>query len=94
MTARVRDAYVAGRGILVAKLFGLLTVADQQNTPEMAQGELIRFFAEGTWYPTALLPSQGVVWEAIDDTRAAATLTLPFSASSATRAGSRSNGQP
>jgi hypothetical protein len=74
MTARVVDAYVAGRGILVAKLVGLLTVVDQQDTPEMAQGELMRFLAEGTWYPTALLPSQGVVWEALDDTHAAATL--------------------
>jgi len=75
MVARVRDAYVAGRGILVAKLFGLLTVVDEQGTPEMAQGELMRFFAEGAWYPTALLPSQGVVWEAVDGTRATATLT-------------------
>jgi hypothetical protein len=75
MTARVRDAYVAGQGILVAKLFGLVTVVDQRNTPEMAQGELLRLFAEGAWYPTALLPSQGVVWEAVDDTHAAATLT-------------------
>ncbi len=35
----------------------------------------MRFFAEGAWYPTALLPSQSVVWEAIDDTQAKATLT-------------------
>ena len=35
----------------------------------------MRFFAEGAWYPTALLPSQGVVWEVIDDTHAGATLT-------------------
>jgi len=36
---------------------------------------LLRFFAESAWYPTALLPSQGVAWEAIDDTQARATLT-------------------
>ena len=35
----------------------------------------MRFFAEGAWYPTALLPSQGVVWTAIDDTHAGATLS-------------------
>ena len=40
----------------------------------MAQGELIRSFAEAPWYPTALLPSQGVQWEAVDDTSAKATL--------------------
>ncbi len=75
MTVRVHDAYVAGGGILTAKLFGLLTVMEQPGTPELAQGELMRFFAEAAWYPTVLLPSQGVVWEAIDDTQADATLT-------------------
>jgi hypothetical protein len=75
MKVRVRDAYVAGKGILTAKLFGLVTVMAQPDTPELAQGELMRFFAEAAWYPTALLPSQGVAWEAIDDTHAAAALT-------------------
>ena len=74
MTIFVRDAYVTGEGILVAKPFGLLTVMEHPTTPELAQGELMRFFAEGAWYPTALLPSQGVVWEPIDDTQASATL--------------------
>jgi hypothetical protein len=75
MNVFVQDAYVAGEGVLVAKLLGLLTVMRQPSTPELAQGELMRFFAETAWYPTALLPSQGVVWEAIDDTQASATLT-------------------
>jgi hypothetical protein len=35
----------------------------------------MRFFAEAAWYPTALLPSQGVAWEAMDDARARATLS-------------------
>jgi hypothetical protein len=35
---------------------------------------MMRFFAEAAWYPTALLPSQGVLWEAVDDTSAKATL--------------------
>ena len=74
VTVHVHDAYVAGEGLLTAKLFGLLTVMKQSGTPELAHGELIRFFAEAAWYPTALLPSQGVVWEAIDDTQASATL--------------------
>ncbi len=75
INAFVHDAYIAGRGVLTAKLFGLLTVMEQPGTPELAQGELIRFFAEGVWYPTALLPGQGVVWEAIDDTQASASMT-------------------
>lgn len=34
----------------------------------------MRFFAEAAWYPTALLPSQGVRWEPVDDRSARATL--------------------
>ncbi|RJX20783.1 MAG: hypothetical protein C4575_05505 [Desulforudis sp.] len=71
----VQDAYAEGTGILHAAVLGLVTVADMRDTPEMAQGELMRFLAEAPWYPTALLPSQGVRWEAIDDSSARATLT-------------------
>jgi hypothetical protein len=34
----------------------------------------MRWFAEAAWYPTALLPSQGVRWQAVDDRSANATL--------------------
>jgi hypothetical protein len=47
MTVYVHDAYVAGKGFLAAKLLGLMTVLEQPSTPELAQGELMRFFAEG-----------------------------------------------
>jgi len=75
MPVFVQDSYLKGKGFLTAKLLGLLTVMKQPDTPELAQGELMRFFAEAAWYPTALLPSQGVRWEAIDEIRARATLT-------------------
>jgi len=75
LTVRVHDAYVGGEGILHAMLFGLFSVADIRGTSAVAQGELMRFLAEAAWYPTALLPSQGVRWEAVDDTSAKATLT-------------------
>ena len=71
----VHDAYVAGEGILHVELLGLVTLADIRGTPEAAQGELMRFLAEAAWYPTALLPSQGVHWVSIDDVSAKATLT-------------------
>jgi hypothetical protein len=71
----VHDTYRSGVGNLHASLFGLFTVAAMHDTPELNQGELMRFFAEGAWYPTALLPSQGVRWEAIDDNSARGTLT-------------------
>ena len=74
VAVRVHDAYIAGVGILHASLFGLFTMAHQRGTPEAAQCELLRFFAEAVWYPTALLPSQGVHWEVVDDTAARATL--------------------
>ncbi len=75
ITAFVHDAYVAGEGILHAEALGLFTVADVRGTPAAAQGELLRYFAEAAWYPMALLPSQGVRWEAMDDSTARATLT-------------------
>jgi hypothetical protein len=71
---RVHDAYVAGEGILHATLFGLVPVASLRGTGDVAQGELMRFMAEAAWYPTALLPSQGVRWQAVDDTSARASM--------------------
>jgi hypothetical protein len=72
---RVRDAYVAGEGILQAAVFGLFPVADLRDSGELAKGELMRFLAEAAWYPTALLPSQGVRWAAVDDRSARATVS-------------------
>jgi hypothetical protein len=75
VNAFVHDTYLLGEGSLHASLLGLFTVAKMHGSPENNQGELLRFFAEALWYPTALLPSQGVRWEAINDTSAQATLT-------------------
>lgn len=74
VSVRVHDAYVAGEGILHASLLGLFTVADLRDRTELAHGELMRFLAEAPWYPSALLPGQGVSWEAIDTRSARATL--------------------
>jgi hypothetical protein len=74
LTVRVHDAYIAGEGMLHASLFGLVSLVDLRGTPAMAQGELMRWAAEAAWYPTALLPSQGVQWDAVDATSAKATL--------------------
>jgi hypothetical protein len=72
---RVHDAYVAGEGILHASLLGLFSLVDMRAGGDVAEGELMRFFAKAAWYPTALLPSQGVRWEAVDDRSAHATLS-------------------
>ena len=74
LAAHVHDSYIAGQGRLHAAMLGLFTVADVQGSGEIARGELMRYFAEAIWYPTALLPSQGVRWEAVDDRSANATL--------------------
>jgi hypothetical protein len=72
---RVHDAYVIGEGILHASLLGVFSLVDLRGTGDIAECELMRFFAEAAWYPTALLPSQGVRWEAVNDRSAHATLT-------------------
>jgi hypothetical protein len=75
LPVRVHDAYIAGEGVLHAAVFGLLSVANLQGGGEIARGELMRYLAEAVWYPTALLPSQGVRWEAVDANSARASLT-------------------
>lgn len=75
LSVYAHDAYVAGEGILHVELLGLATLADLRASPEAAQGELMHYLAEAAWYPTALLPSQGVRWEAVDADMARATLT-------------------
>lgn len=70
----VHDAYVAGTGILHPSLGGVYALANLRGTRDVALGELMRFLAEVAWYPTALLPSQGVRWQALDDRSARATL--------------------
>ncbi len=71
---RVVDSYAAGVGHLRAAVLGLFTMADVSGGGEIARGELMRWLAEAAWYPTALLPSQGVRWQAVDDTSANATI--------------------
>ena len=75
MPVRVVDAFIAGEGLLRPTILGLYGLGTQQGAGEIARGELLRHFAESVWFPTALLSSQGVVWQAVDDTSATATMT-------------------
>ncbi len=72
---RVLDAFIAGEGLLRPTILGLYAMGTLQGTGEIARGELLRHFAESVWFPTALLPSQGVVWQAVYDASALATMT-------------------
>ena len=85
VAVHIHDAYVAGEGMLHGAIFGLIPVVNMPDSPELQQGEFMRYFMEALWYPTALLPSQAVRWEAVDDRSARAnlpdgalTLTLTF----------------
>ena len=74
LPARVIDMYKRGDGILRARLLSIIPVASVGPSPEMDESELVRYLAEAVWFPTALLPTHGVEWEAIDDHSARAIL--------------------
>lgn len=71
---RVRDAFAAGRGFMHASILALVPLVSAEGTPGLSVGALQRYLAEAAWFPTALLPSQGVSWTAIDASSAKATL--------------------
>jgi hypothetical protein len=74
VSVRVLDAYTGGSGTLRAAALGAFPVAASEPSPELDEGELTRYLAEAVWFPTALLPTEGVSWEAVDDRSARATL--------------------
>jgi len=71
---RVRDAFVGGGGAAEVELLSLLPLASEKGSPELNSGALLRYLAEAVWLPTALLPSSGVRWSPIDESRALAQL--------------------
>ena len=75
VAAHIHDAYIAGSGILKVAVLGLIPVASLPESADLSKGEFMRFCAEAPWYPTALLPSQGVVWRAVDGQSADAVFT-------------------
>jgi len=75
MPAKVRDAFVNGRGEMHGAIWGVIPVISVEGTPDIAQGALTRYLAEAPWFPVALLPSRGVRWSALDEHSARATLT-------------------
>lgn len=71
----VRDGYHAGAGRMLGRLGGVINVVNDAGTPEMAQSALARWLGEAAWFPTALLPGDGVTWHPIDDSTARATVS-------------------
>lgn len=70
----VRDSYIAGNGGMHGSIAGLVTLVQAAPTQELHEGAFQRYLAEAMWLPTALLPSQGVVWSPLDEHSARATL--------------------
>lgn len=75
VSVNVRDAYCGGRGWMTVKLLAVLPLIDAAEDARLSAAALQRYLAESVWFPTALLPGQGVVWEARGDRRARATLS-------------------
>ncbi len=75
LSVQVVDSFIAGKGWLHAAVLGLFPVADQRGSGRIAGDEFMRYFAEAAWYPTALLPCQGVRWAGVDANSARATIT-------------------
>ena len=72
---RVLDSYCAGEGAGRVTILSAFAVASDAGDPELNSGALHRYLAEAAWYPTALLPQSGVVWNPIDNRSATAILT-------------------
>lgn len=70
----VTDNYAAGVGSGKLQLFSWLTLAAERDKPELNEGALHRYLAEGVWCPSNLLPEAGVQWRALDDQRAVASI--------------------
>jgi len=72
---RVRDSLINGSGSGKVSLMSAFTIAEDSKHSKLNSGALHRFLAEAVWYPTALLPENGVRWSSIDKKRALATLS-------------------
>lgn len=84
IAVNVRDGFADAAGSMRASILGVVPLVAVAGTAEIAQGALLRYLAEATWVPTALLPSAGVTWTAIDDSSAQATLKVGSTTASLT----------
>ena len=69
-----KDAYIGGTGNLKVKLLSLIKIVDAKGQ-ETDQGELLRWLGEAPLFPTALLPSENLKWEPIDNDSAKVIFT-------------------
>ena len=74
VSLHIRDLFRDGDGSAAVSLYGVVPLDRADPSPELNGAELVRYLAEAVWYPTALLPSEGVRWESIDAQTAKATI--------------------
>lgn len=67
-----RDKYYDGKGSMLIKFMGLITVVNAKGK-EIDQGTILRYLGEMVWFPTAAL-SNYIKWESIDSNSAIATM--------------------
>lgn len=70
---KVRDRYVQGKGSILGKLGGLLTIAEAQGD-DLDQGAMLRYLNEMMWFPQAYL-GDNITFTPVDDGSAQVTLT-------------------
>ena len=61
----VVDSFVAGTGMLEARVFGLVRVAHQDGTIALNQGEALRYLAEIPWNPDIILFDRALEWSGL-----------------------------
>jgi hypothetical protein len=60
------DLFINGQGNLKVKLLSILPIVNAKGM-EIDQGEMLRWLGESPWYPTALLSSEKIQWESINN---------------------------
>jgi hypothetical protein len=63
VSMRVVDRYIAGEGVLEARVFGVPLM--RRRGPHMAEGEAMRYLAELPWVPHALLANGELDWREV-----------------------------
>jgi hypothetical protein len=72
----VIDAYVGGRGLLRANLFGAIPVAHARGGV-VDRAEAMRYLAELPWAPDAVLGNPDITWTVLEDDQIEAALETP-----------------
>lgn len=66
---KILTTYLGDRGETSAFLWGLLPAFENRGA-EMKAYLMVRWLGEAVWYPTALLPSERISWEAVESKQA------------------------